>query len=95
MSSQRAITLQHDLEKVGVPALRALAYAPGLFFCYPWRPLLNYLIGDSYDVAYQHFGRDHKTPVNLWLHLCCLWMQISGNFGILHEIDSFLFPKEQ
>ena len=43
----------------------ALLYAPGAFFFYPWKPLMNALVGDSYGVAYAHFRRDHSDPLNL------------------------------
>jgi hypothetical protein len=70
----------------------ALLYAPGAFFFYPWKPLMNALVGDSYGVAYAHFRRDHSDPLNLVLHAVCLTLQVLGNFGLLRYADAIAPP---
>mmetsp|Transcript_16890 Transcript_16890/g.43101 ORF Transcript_16890/g.43101 Transcript_16890/m.43101 type:complete len:310 (+) Transcript_16890:26-955(+) len=70
--------------------LQALLYAPGPFFCFPWKPLVNHLWGDAYKKAYSHFRRDHNTPANLALHFICLVFQVTTNFALLHHLDGML-----
>ena len=75
------------------PAVRtlssALLYAPGAFFFYPWKPVMNALVGDSYDTAYAHFRRDHSDAHNLVLHVVAFVLQVLGNFGLLNFLDQF------
>ena len=70
--------------------LQTLLYAPGPFFCYPWKPVVNAVAGDSYSHAYAHFRRDHNTGTNLVLHAICLVFQLTCNFALLVGIDSAL-----
>ena len=35
-------------------------YAPGAFFFYPHKLLFLYLVGDTYEIGYKHFRRDHS-----------------------------------
>lgn len=67
-----------------------LMYAGGPFFCYPGKPQLNSLWGDSYEVAYKHFRRDHFGKTNLGCHTVCLFFQVFGNFALLFELDQAL-----
>ena len=61
--------------------------------CYPWKPFINFAVGDSFQIAYAHFRRDHATPLNLALHSVCLVGQLVANFGILGALDSFFFAS--
>ena len=73
------------------PAVRtlssALLYAPGAFFFYPWKPVMNALVGDGYGTAYSHFRRDHNDAHNLVLHVVAFALQVLGNFGLLSFVD--------
>jgi hypothetical protein len=68
---------------------QSLLYAPGTFFCFPWKPIINQIIGDSYSVGYFHFRRDHHGKVNLACHIACLILQVLSNFGLLNCIDLY------
>eukprot|EP00041_Stephanoeca_diplocostata_P018669 m.392758 g.392758 ORF g.392758 m.392758 type:complete len:311 (-) comp21084_c0_seq11:129-1061(-) len=70
--------------------LQAVFYGGAPFFTYPWKPILNYVIGSDYTTAYTHFRRDHKIPANLAAHTLCLCWQLCANFGLLASIDSAL-----
>jgi len=52
--------------------------------------VLNWMYGDKYAVGYKHFRRDHHTTLNILGHLVCLGIQLSGNFGTLFIVDSWL-----
>jgi hypothetical protein len=67
---------------------RMLIWTPGTFFCFPWKPVVSYACGASYQRAFSHFRRDHADPTNLLIHLLCLVIQICGNFGLLAVLDS-------
>ena len=41
-------------------------------------------------MAYGHFRRDHSDPLNVWLHVGCLFLQIFGNFALLDCLDRTL-----
>ena len=66
----------------------AILYAPGAFFFFPWKPVMQALGGDSYEVGYKHFRRDHSDPTNLCLHIVALAWQLLGNFGLLSTLDA-------
>lgn len=66
----------------------ALLYAPGAFFFYPHKPLMQAIFGDAYSVGYKYFRRDHSEPRNLCLHLIALVWTILANFGLLASLDS-------
>ncbi|KNC50574.1 uncharacterized protein AMSG_00735 [Thecamonas trahens ATCC 50062] len=76
-------------------ALQTLLYAPGPFYCYPWKPVVNALAGDGYATAYKHFRRDHRTAPNLALHMVCLVFQVLGNFALLDTLDNIVAPLLQ
>ncbi len=67
---------------------QVLLYFPGTFLCYPWKPLVNWAVGDSFAVGYAHFRRDHATPLNLALHFVCLVGQLVANFGVVGVLDA-------
>ncbi|CUE71970.1 Hypothetical protein, putative [Bodo saltans] len=67
-----------------------LLFASGPFYTYPWKPIINALIGHSYPVALQHFKKAHYGLVNLALHGVCLFVQVAGNFGLLRRLDELL-----
>jgi hypothetical protein len=67
-----------------------LLYAPGAFFFYPWKPLVNAHIGDKYEIGYEHFHRDHSDPTNAALHIVALCLQLVGNFGLLNVVDDMI-----
>lgn len=71
---------------------QAILYAPGAFFFYPWKPLMNLFVGDSYETAYRHFRRDHSYAVNIVLHVICLWLQLFANFMLLHYVETHFLP---
>ncbi len=71
----------------------ALLHVPGAFFFYPWKPIVQAIAGDSYDVAYQFFRRDHSKSANLALHAVALAYTLLGNFGLLFLADTYLFPE--
>ena len=48
------------------------------------------MAGSSYGMAYGHFRRDHSDPLNVWLHVGCLFLQIFGNFALLDCLDRTL-----
>lgn len=75
---------------IGQRLSQAALFAGGPFFCYPLKPQLNTLYGDSYTVAYRHFRRDHHGAANLLCHLVCLCFQVLGNFALLHTLDAAL-----
>lgn len=64
---------------------KAVLYAGAPFFCYPWKPLLNAIWGQTYERAYTHFRRDHQDPSNLLFHTMCLALQLSFNYSLLSE----------
>jgi hypothetical protein len=76
----------------GMAAILCVQYALAPFFCYPHKLFFHYLFGASYDVAYSHFKRDHRTATNLCLHLVCLGLQISSNFAFAAALDTYLKP---
>jgi hypothetical protein len=68
----------------------SLLYAPGAFFFFPYKPIVNALIGDTYLTGYKHFRRDHSDATNAALHVVALGLQLSGNFGLLYFADGAL-----
>ena len=70
--------------------VRLCIYVPGTFYCNPFKPFLNAVAGSSYGIAYGHFRRDHSDPLNVWLHVGCLFLQIFGNFALLDCLDRTL-----
>lgn len=76
---------------VSFSVLQAVLFAGASFYCYPWKPFLNFVWGDSYAIAYKHFREDHKTPLNLGAHLICLSTQVLGNFGFLFSAAGSYF----
>ena len=70
--------------------VRLCIYVPGTFYCNPFKPFLNAVAGSSYGLAYGHFRRDHSDPLNVWLHVGCLFLQIFGNFALLDCLDRTL-----
>ena len=68
--------------------LQVLLFAPAPFFCYPWKPLLNAIFGDSYGPGIQHFRHGHYGRVNLALHCVALCVQVGGNVALLAAIDN-------
>eukprot|EP00729_Bicosta_minor_P001421 gene1421-15843_t len=70
--------------------LQGVLYGGAPFFAYPWKPLLNALVGSSYSVAYSHFRRDHKYATNLAAHLLCLVWQLGSNYALLDHIDDWI-----
>ena len=73
--------------------LQIILYSNGPFYCYPWKPIINYFVGDGYPIAYQHFRRDHHGYVNVTLHLICLCLQVCANYSFLALIDEWLETK--
>lgn len=67
-------------------------YAPGAFFFYPWKPVMQLLVGDPYEVGYKYFRRDHSDASNLCLHVVALIWQVFSNFGLLTLLDDALLP---
>lgn len=78
----------------GMLLVQTLLYSAGPFFTYPWKPLLNVVAGDSYAVGYKHFRNDHTDPLNLGLHVVCLFFQVTGNFGFLWHLDDALLQHQ-
>ena len=72
-----------------IPAwlLKFTLYTPGTFFSYPLKPLFNALEGSSYKRSYAHFRRDHSDNFDLFLHILALAFQLTGNYGLLHQLD--------
>jgi hypothetical protein len=62
-------------------------YLGAPFFGYPHKPILNALVGSSYERAYAHFRRDHNTDLNIGFHLVCLVLQLIYNYGLLTDLD--------
>lgn len=71
--------------------ISSLVYAPGAFFFFPWKPAVQAYIGDTYEVGYKFFRRDHSEPTNVCLHLVALAWQLLGNFGVLTTLDAKMF----
>jgi len=68
-----------------------MLYFMGPFFCNPTKPILqNLWCNTGYQVAYEHFKRDHKKPNNLALHAVALCLQLSSNFALLHRLDELI-----
>jgi hypothetical protein len=78
---------------VAIGVSSAILYAPGAFFFYPWKSMMNALVGDSYEIAYKHFRRDHSDSANIAMHIVALVFQLLGNFGLLSSIDNILVKK--
>lgn len=72
-----------------------IMYAGTPFFAYPWKVLLVTTFGSTYNIAYNHFRRDHTKPLNLTLHFVCLWFQLLSNFALLYLLDSALFSPQE
>lgn len=68
--------------------LHVAIYAAGTFYANPFKVVLNAAIGSRYAIAYAHFRRDHSVPLNIILHLLCLFIQVLGNFALLQVLDS-------
>ncbi|KDO26803.1 hypothetical protein SPRG_08093 [Saprolegnia parasitica CBS 223.65] len=66
---------------------QVVLFASPQFYSFPWKPLLNRLVGDTYPVAVAHFAPHHATRANLALHFVCLLVQLSGNFCFLTLLD--------
>lgn len=67
--------------------LHVAIYAAGTFYANPFKVVLNAAIGSRYAIAYAHFRRDHSVPLNIVLHLLCLFIQVLGNFALLEVLD--------
>mmetsp|Transcript_46770 Transcript_46770/g.99962 ORF Transcript_46770/g.99962 Transcript_46770/m.99962 type:complete len:316 (+) Transcript_46770:68-1015(+) len=68
-----------------------ILYFMGPFFCNPAKPLLQSLwCKTGYEVAYEHFKRDHTNPTNLALHAVALAFQITSNFAFIHRLDELI-----
>ena len=65
-----------------------LGFAP--FFCWPWKPVINTLLGTPYAVALKNFKEQHADPANLALHVVALAATLAANFALLDRIDAFV-----
>ncbi|CAK4705802.1 hypothetical protein LEN26_001341 [Aphanomyces euteiches] len=72
--------------------LQSVLFFSPQFYCYPWKPLLNAVVGDSYEVAFEHFVSSHLSAPNIALHAICFVVQLVGNFCFLHVLDEMFFP---
>ena len=72
---------------MGTQVSSLFLYGPGAFYFYPWKPIFQFLSGDSYQVGYKFFRRDHSNTTNLSLHCVALVWQLLGNFGFLLALD--------
>eukprot|EP00331_Platyophrya_macrostoma_P034968 CAMPEP_0176446282 /NCGR_PEP_ID=MMETSP0127-20121128/24222_1 /TAXON_ID=938130 /ORGANISM="Platyophrya macrostoma, Strain WH" /LENGTH=314 /DNA_ID=CAMNT_0017832265 /DNA_START=63 /DNA_END=1007 /DNA_ORIENTATION=+ len=70
--------------------LQSSLFASGPFYCYPWKPTVNDVCGDSYEVALKHFKAGHYGMVNFALHGACLFLQVAGNLAFLSKVDRAL-----
>ncbi len=70
--------------------LQSVLYFFGPFYCYPWKPVLGVLWGNSYPVGFKHFYDQHRHPTNLAWHAVCLFYQSIGNFALLNAVDQML-----
>lgn len=70
---------------------QAALYAPGPFFCFPWKLLINSAYGSNYDAGFKHFWMQHKDYWNLTWHLVCLIFQLVGNIKFLCLAESYVF----
>lgn len=73
---------------------KASLFSFGPFFTYPWKPIMNMMIGDTYPVAYKHFWDQHRHKTNLAMHVICLFFQVFGNFSLLSAIDAKLGTQQ-
>ena len=71
--------------------LSVLLYAGAPFFAWPWKPMLNGIIGAKYARAYKHFRADHSDRRNLQGHFACLLLQLFANFALLYALDCMVF----
>ena len=62
-------------------------YTPAPFFGYPWKPVLNYLLGGRYAESYGHFRAQHMGSRNLLYHFLCLGWQLGSNYALLDDLD--------
>jgi hypothetical protein len=68
-----------------------LLYFMGPFFSNPVKPVLQRLwCHTGYEVAYEHFQRDHTDPTNLAIHAVALLFQLTSNFALLHRLDELI-----
>jgi hypothetical protein len=65
-----------------------LAFAP--FYCWPWKPVINTLLGTPYAVALKNFKEQHADPANLALHVVALAATLAANFALLYRVDAFV-----
>ncbi|OQS05402.1 hypothetical protein THRCLA_02451 [Thraustotheca clavata] len=70
-----------------VKLYQLVLFATPQFYAFPWKPLINGFIGDSYPVAVAHFAPSHTTRANLALHAVCMVIQLTGNFCLLTLLD--------
>ena len=73
-----------------------MLYSFGPFFCYPWKPVFNWIYGTTYSLSYDHFYEQHKNHLNLTWHVMALFFQLFGNFVFLGLVDQRIpqFPLE-
>jgi hypothetical protein len=68
-------------------------YAGGPFFYYPPKTWAALSLGAGYGRAYAHFRRDHSDAHNLAYHCLCLVLQLTGNVGLLAELDDLAWGE--
>lgn len=67
--------------------LQALLYGTAPFYTYPFKPVINQIIGSGYPSAYSNFRRDHSKTSNIVAHCACFVGQLVGNFSLLKLIS--------
>ena len=75
-------------------AVKWAVYAGGPFFYYPPKTWAALRLGAGYERAYAHFRRDHSDARNLAYHCLCLVLQLSGNVGLLAELDELAWGED-
>ena len=73
--------------------VQLLLYTPAPFFGYPWKPLLNAIVGGRYAPSYAHFRDQHRGSLNLFYHCLCLVWQLGSNYALLDDLDAKLVAK--
>ena len=75
------------LETIKNRILSVALFSPGPFYFFPPKAVLNAVYGSDFETSYYHFRQNHRNAVNVSLHVVCFFVQIVGNFALLHELD--------
>jgi hypothetical protein len=70
-----------------------LLYCGNPFYSYPYKPLICLAFGSTYERSYAHFRAAHSMPLNIILHLICLFYAVLANAALLRVLDTVIDPS--